>query len=1008
MLIGLVKWYDIIKGYGVILNPFHGEFFIHKSNFFKEPKSIQKGTVIVFSKINDYQNNNNITGNCRLLGELSDWEVIMNYLEHSATLKIETEFKFRGKWGKIYHRTEVENFNICDLSAQQLFATKNEDEIIRMVIEYFDYKMDKTMFISYCKFVETNLVKFFSVAKSAVFLDTIYIHFRNNLDEVMLFQAWKSIGFKYIGYYEYYDYQISEEILKKYSKEIGVVELKRILNYEYGSSFCNEIAVSKFYGLDELASDEIKNLYHYLDYVNEAGRSNYKSVLDMLLTEKIHHELIEQTDKLQLIKNLDDLNQYLQIRLIPENDYYDIVKVNIELALNQIIVTKSVDEFKPELWILGITDKPNFELISKIFHDNKTSNEKRNKILSKLDLEDRIVLIDAFMQSNEWERTFLLLETFLESEKSIEINTNFLNIINKILNKFSFNINNSIERFKAIIPLKLFTEELRIQISGKLQFEKKGINPNKMMEIFSQLEQYQIIKDSNQLLELIEDKDLDFWNLISLVSLVSNNCNMQLFRKIILKNLSLLNSFDKIEFLESTYQNQALSKVIIDEYISNETDYSAREIYSLVGSLIKSNEEVLVKYFLDTFKRKIPPMCFFVIFDLAIDLDHIEAQKYVYQNLVFDSEGALSYFIEKIKCYKIPNEVKLSNTPLTSFIEFINTNTNPSFTEDTKLFFQINKGSVQSFSIKFLIFQYHINLIDKNRLIEIVNSYQWTDISALLVKSFIEASNYTEKIILYKFKEIFKAHFEILVSRDFNQKSFLDYFTIKNVLKLCNGRKHYNGELWNGNGITRWYVSGEVSIRLKEKLNCYCEGRPWRKEIFWDSNSNLPLPVRHEKYWCKTNYCAARNDTIDLSQSFDNWTLNEIAEILNISIEKIALSTLSGWANRMNEIVEHLFCRSCNDVLRPVPFRPVTLGYYAVPLFQCINENCSDKQIIRFTHCRNGRCESHKTSLPLDSRDCESCKPDDPDHTGLKCIYCGSSCPKCSGSSQRIIAEEMW
>ena len=162
-------------------------------------------------------------------------------------------------------------------------------------------------------------------------------------------------------------------------------------------------------------------------------------------------------------------------------------------------------------------------------------------------------------------------------------------------------------------------------------------------------------------------------------------------------------------------------------------------------------------------------------------------------------------------------------------------------------------------------------------------------------------------------------------------------------------------------------------------------------------------------YWCKTSYCAARNDLIDLNQPFQNWTLSEIAAALNITIEKIALATLAGWANRMNQIVEHLFCRVCNEVLRPLPFRPRTLGYYAVPLFHCINDKCPEKQTIRFTHCSNSRCKSHETSEPLDSRECVTCpESNDPNHHGLKCKYCGQSCPDCSGHHQRIIAQEVW
>jgi len=47
---------------------------------------------------------------------------------------------------------------------------------------------------------------------------------------------------------------------------------------------------------------------------------------------------------------------------------------------------------------------------------------------------------------------------------------------------------------------------------------------------------------------------------------------------------------------------------------------------------------------------------------------------------------------------------------------------------------------------------------------------------------------------------------------------------------------------------------------------------------------------------------------------------------MGIAIEKLAIAYLAGWANRMNQIVEHLFCRECNEILRPIPFAPHTIG----------------------------------------------------------------------------------
>ncbi len=38
-------------------------------------------------------------------------------------------------------------------------------------------------------------------------------------------------------------------------------------------------------------------------------------------------------------------------------------------------------------------------------------------------------------------------------------------------------------------------------------------------------------------------------------------------------------------------------------------------------------------------------------------------------------------------------------------------------------------------------------------------------------------------------------------------------------------------------GASRWYVDGKISLvtNKRAKEDCFCEGRPWKKEFVWDS-----------------------------------------------------------------------------------------------------------------------------------------------------------------------------
>lgn len=708
-------------------------------------------------------------------------------------------------------------------------------------------------------------------------------------------------------------------------------------------------------------------------------------------------------------QNLDSEDKALIGKILQKESNSDAWVLLLKIGADEQLIDKYISVF-----IAPIRDEEKVNFLKKSFNTsllnciliNWTTQDKtsilnltetiRNKELAKEQIPNSFINIVTKIEWN-FEEVWKIYSVFKVSK-----------IASKVLDQFSFKVYNYKDKLKSLIPLNLIDHNSRKKLKSILNSENESITASELLDIFTELKDYQIIEDENELLAKLSDKPLKDSAISNIISLLTTNCDITSFRKIISKNVKNLTSWKIIGLIECCEQKNELAKVLIDEYYSHENEDLSSDYSKMISFLLETNHPVLRLHFIEKFYEQLSIKYPIAILELAKLSNHIIAQKFAYKNLIFKTENEIVNFIDKVWKLNITDEVKNSNKPLTSFIHFLNSTSNFNLTEECKRFLQINKGIVQCLSVKFLIFQLHKQKISKNELLVILNSFQWTEISALLIKAFIQESTYTEKILLDKLNEIFKTHFEVLSNQNFEPKSFLDNFTIRNILNNCNGREYYNAELWQKNGASRWYVKGGVSTYTKDTMNCYCEGRPWKKESLWDSQTNKPSVEQYEFYWCKTSYCASRNDTINLDLPFNNWTLSEISAALNIKIEKIALATLAGWANRMNQIIKHLFCRSCKEVLRPLPFRPNTLGYYAVPLFHCINDKCTDKQTIRFTHCLNGKCESHKTSEPLDSRDCKSCRPNDMNHTGLQCNYCGSSCPGCSGQNRRIIAKEAW
>lgn len=79
-MIGLTKWFDSEKGFGVVGTPEGEEYFFHTNSFISKPEKILKGTPVVFSPKSDNVKNRKSANNIRLVGKTEDWKTILSYL----------------------------------------------------------------------------------------------------------------------------------------------------------------------------------------------------------------------------------------------------------------------------------------------------------------------------------------------------------------------------------------------------------------------------------------------------------------------------------------------------------------------------------------------------------------------------------------------------------------------------------------------------------------------------------------------------------------------------------------------------------------------------------------------------------------------------------------------------------------------------------------------------------------------------------------------------------------
>jgi cold shock CspA family protein len=429
MLIGLVKWFDSDKGFGVVGTPNEEEYFLHINSFATKPEKILKGTPIAFSPKTDKAKNKNSADKSRLVGIAEDWKAILSYLGKSDSVRIEVEVTGRGKRGNPYHRKEIQSFSLIELSLKYFFKDKSEEEISNFITDYFDTDLDTKHFISYCELIENRLTKHFSSDIASNILNRVFSHFGKNLNEELIFTVWKQKKFKFISFNEMDDYEISENILKTHILEIGKTELSRILKFSFGSEFGSYYVNNKFSNIDNLTSTEIKELYQFIEFETETEQEKRKHQLDSLYVQNFQTELIEKANKLDTIRNSEDFNNYIRLLQLIPYQFNDIDKTKITEAIHQIIAQKCSDEYKAELWVKAIIKDISFEFVSKYFFDKDTQTEKRISILTKLEIDKQFELLKKYSDESNFEKAFELLRGLLKKENSFDYYFDFSKVL---------------------------------------------------------------------------------------------------------------------------------------------------------------------------------------------------------------------------------------------------------------------------------------------------------------------------------------------------------------------------------------------------------------------------------------------------------------------------------------------------------------------------------------------------------------------------------------------------
>jgi cold shock CspA family protein len=117
--IGIVKWFDTLKGFGIVGSTNNDEYFLHQNSFEESTAELKKGSAVCFIPGNKKGRKSTPAINCRF-ASLSDIPFALLLLETKRNIEIEITIRGKSRWGNPYLLKEIRSFDILDLFFQSV------------------------------------------------------------------------------------------------------------------------------------------------------------------------------------------------------------------------------------------------------------------------------------------------------------------------------------------------------------------------------------------------------------------------------------------------------------------------------------------------------------------------------------------------------------------------------------------------------------------------------------------------------------------------------------------------------------------------------------------------------------------------------------------------------------------------------------------------------------------------------------------------------------------------
>ena len=260
-------------------------------------------------------------------------------------------------------------------------------------------------------------------------------------------------------------------------------------------------------------------------------------------------------------------------------------------------------------------------------------------------------------------------------------------------------------------------------------------------------------------------------------------------------------------------------------------------------------------------------------------------------------------------------------------------------------------GTIE-FKEKEIVITIPIKMVDSIGILQKYNNKYYSQIKELIMISFDKNEYYVENR---------------------PDKSIYHFRKSKNDLEIINLARYYNlnNDIFQSLSFTKNDIDEDI----------FCECRLTKKL----DNRKLSF------YWCGNKPCYRTPIRYRTSAEWEYYTILDFMRILNIPTDYINKDSevikygyyifFSAFLKSFAKFYEHLKCRECGKLLKPIE-EISNFESRVVNTFKCMNEECSNEEIVYLNHCFNTKCKAI-----IDSRKTKVCE-----NKQFICPQCGACC----------------